>query len=101
MGTVLRPVKGKGYTEVMPEKSILVSNAKIDRDGVGWERKPIWLRQELLGKLKVVSHFEGKTIHQLIDEALGAYVQEKWDNTQARKKMVSAPPLKQEKSVKV
>ncbi len=71
-----------------PEQSIYVSNSKIDKNGVAWIRKPIWLRQDYVNKLKVISHFQGKTTQQLLDSCLGELVTRVWDNTVAREEMV-------------
>jgi len=88
MGAILRPVKRNKDKEIIPEKTVHVSNSKIDREGVAWEKKSTWLRQDYVGKLKVIAHFEGKTFQQLIDEALAGYLKERWDSTTARKKLV-------------
>ena len=71
------------------DKSIIVTNSKIDRDGNGWEKKPFWFRQEYLGKLKALAHFENKSTQKLIDEALGEYIKKNWDNSKMMKKIVS------------
>lgn len=70
------------------EKSIFVSDARIDRAGNEWKRKTIWLRQEHLGKLKVIAHFHGTKSEALIDQALADYVKANYDNSMAMKKMV-------------
>lgn len=71
------------------EKSIYVSNVKVDKEGCGWEKKSFWFRQEYLGKLKAVAHFKNKSIQKIIDEALGDYIEKTWDNTKAMKKIVT------------
>jgi hypothetical protein len=70
------------------EKSIIVSNARIDRAGNEWKRKPLWLRQKHLGKLKVMAHFHGSKLEALIDQALDDYIKAKYDNSMAMKEMV-------------
>lgn len=71
------------------DKSIYVSNVKIDKKGQGWEKKTFWFRQDYLAKLKGVAHFEKKSMQLVIDEAIGDYIKKTWDNTRAMKKMVS------------
>ena len=71
-----------------PEKSIRMTRSKIDRDGTAWSRKVIWCRQEHLGKLKVISHFQGKPIQELIDTSIEEFISRIWDCTIARKKLV-------------
>ena len=73
-----------------PEQSIYVSNSKIDKDGEGWTKQAVWLRQEHCNKLKVIAHFQNKNIEQLIDGALGDFVNRIWDNTMAREKLVES-----------
>jgi hypothetical protein len=71
-----------------PEHSIYVSNSKIDKNGVAWVRKMLWLRQDYVNKLKMIAHFQGKEIEQLIDSSLGELVNRVWDNTIAREELV-------------
>ncbi len=87
---ILRPVEKDKKKKSSPpvDKSICVSDAKIDKQGQAWKRESIWFRQELLGKLKVVSHFEGKAIQQLIDQVLDKFVTEKFENSVAMRKMI-------------
>jgi hypothetical protein len=73
-----------------PEQSIYVSDSKIDKYGEGWTRKTVWLRQEHFNKLKVIAHFQNKNLEQLLDGALGDFVNRIWDNTMAREKLVEA-----------
>ena len=70
------------------EHSIIVSNARIDRAGNEWKRKSVWLRQEHLGKLKVMAHFRDTKVEALLDQALEAYLKTNYDNSMAMKKMV-------------
>lgn len=65
-----------------------VSDAKIDRDGVAWKKKGFWIREEHLGKLKVISHFQKKKTGELIDEAIAQYIRSSWDDSMAIEKMV-------------
>jgi len=53
-----------------------------------WVRRAVWLRQDYMNKLKMIAHFQGKTIEQLIDSSLGELVNRVWDNTMAREEMV-------------
>lgn len=76
--------------EGAPEKSIYVSDSKIDKDGEGWTRKTVWLRQEHFNKLKVIAHFQKKNLEQLLDGALGDFVNRIWDNTMARERLVES-----------
>ena len=43
----------------------------------GWIRATIVLRKDYLSKLKAVSYWDRKKIKEVIDEALGAYLNEK------------------------
>ena len=81
-------VKQDQPAEGAPEKSIYVSDSKIDKDGEAWTRKSVWLRQEHLNKLKVIAHFQNKNMEQLLDGALSDFVNRIWDNTMAREKLV-------------
>lgn len=87
---ILRPVdketQPKAPAEI--EKSVCVSSAKIDKMGQAWKKESVWFRQELLGKLKVVAHFEGKSTEQLMDEALDKYVCDKFESSVAMRKMI-------------
>ena len=83
-------VKMDQPAEGTPERSIYVSNSKIDKDGEGWTRKTVWLRQEHFNKLKVIAHFQNKSLEQLLDGALGDFVNRIWDNTMAREKLLGA-----------
>lgn len=76
--------------EGSPEKSIYVSNSKIDKDGEAWTKQTVWLRQEHCNKLKVIAHFQNKSIEQLLDGALGDFVTRIWDNTMARERLVES-----------
>ena len=44
---------------------------------VGWTRATFVLRKDYLGKLKAVSYWDRKKMKEVIDEALGAYLQGK------------------------
>jgi len=82
--------KSKKKTKDDPnsEKSVYVKDVRIDSGGKTWQRKAVWIREEYLGKLKVLSHFEGKPVQEIIDTAIGFYLTEKWDKTGAMKKLV-------------
>jgi uncharacterized protein YnzC (UPF0291/DUF896 family) len=43
----------------------------------GWTRATFILRKDYLSKLKAVSYWDRKKIKEVIDEALGAYLNEK------------------------
>ncbi|MBN2227072.1 MAG: hypothetical protein JW763_06875 [candidate division Zixibacteria bacterium] len=85
---IIKKSEPKTASPEVGEKSIYISNVKIDRSGEGWSRKAVWIRQEHLGKLKAIAHFEGKEVDELIDVALQAYVSQKWDSSMAVKKLV-------------
>jgi len=70
------------------EKSIIVSDARIDRVGNEWKRKNLWIKQEHLGKLKVMAHFQDTKIEALLDKAIDDYIKKNFDNSMAMKKMV-------------
>ncbi len=71
-----------------PDKSMYISDSKIDRDGVAWKKKGLWIREEHLGKLKVIGHFKQKKTNELVDEAISKYISQSWDNSMAIEKMV-------------
>ena len=87
-------INDKSDEEIL-DNSIYVSNEKVDKTGNSWRKKSFWFRQEHLGKLKVISHFEGKPPEKLIDEALAYYIRDKLDNSPAVKKLVgkSSPKI--------
>ena len=70
------------------ENSIIVSDARIDRAGNEWKRKNLWIKQEHLGKLKVMAHFQETKIEALLDKAINDYLKKNFDNSMAMKKMV-------------
>ena len=78
----------------MLDETIYVSDEKIDRAGVSWKKKSFWFRQEYLGKLKVIAHFEGKSTEQLINSALKEFVKDKMDSSVAVSKLVKKSPGK-------
>jgi hypothetical protein len=89
MGILKRDSGKKGQLENDDsEKSIHVSNVKIDRNGQAWKYKTVWFRQEYLDKLKVMCHFEKKNEQQLIDIALEDFIRRRWNSSSAMKKMV-------------
>jgi len=81
-----RPAKKKNQTEI--DRSVYVSDAKVDREGAGWRKRSFWFRQEHLGKLKVIAHLKGCSAQDLIDEALTEYIHNSFDNSMAMKKAV-------------
>ncbi|MBU0983057.1 MAG: hypothetical protein KKA42_04255 [candidate division Zixibacteria bacterium] len=97
---VLRSAKKRPAGPVVDssDRSVVVSDARIDRNGVGWKRKSYWLRQEHLGKLRALAHFEGMTTETLIDRALGEFLTSNWDNSRAMRRVVSRSMSKPESS---
>lgn len=81
-----RPAKKKDQAEI--DRSVYVSDAKVDRQGAGWKKTSFWFRQEHLGKLKVIAHLKGSSTQDLINEALTEYIQNSFDNSMAMKKAV-------------
>lgn len=71
-----------------PDKSVLVSDAKIDRAGVPWRKKAYWYRQEYISKLTALSHFQDVPVQQLLDDAVGRFIEKNWDNSLALKQTV-------------
>ena len=59
----------------VPERSIYFSDERIDREGNTWKRRSFWFRQEHLGKLKVIAHFQKKKTQVLIDRALRDFIE--------------------------
>jgi hypothetical protein len=89
MGAIIREKNGKQDTQGgVVDNSIYAADVKIDKTGVSWKKKTFWFRQEHLGKLKVIAHFENTTISELIDTALVEFVREKMDSSMAIKKLV-------------
>lgn len=70
------------------DRSIIISDVRIDRTGTEWKRKSLWFRQEHLGKLKVLAHFQDTKIEALLDKAIDDYLKKNFDNSMAMKKMV-------------
>lgn len=70
------------------DKSMYISDSKIDRNGVAWKKKRLWIREEHLGKLKVIGHFKQKKTNELVDKAISQYIAQSWDNSMAIEKMV-------------
>ncbi|MCP4567807.1 MAG: hypothetical protein GY841_09545 [FCB group bacterium] len=81
-------IKQKSGAPEKVEKSIYATNVRIDREGNPWQKKGVWLREEHLGKLKVIAHFEKTTTQNLIDMALGEFIKDKLDNSMAVRKLV-------------
>lgn len=81
--------KKQDNSEVQIDRSVCVSNARIDRNGVEWQKKSLWLRGEYLGKLKVMAHFQDTKMETLVNKALGEYLAKNFDNSMAMKKMVA------------
>ena len=91
MAVIKQPtiVKKDGKPETV-EKSVYTGNVRIDREGKTWQKKGVWLREEHLGKLKVIAHFENSPIDKLIDRALETFVSGKLDNSIAIRKLVTS-----------
>ena len=70
------------------DRSIMVSDARIDSAGTEWKRKHLWLKQEHLGKLKVMAHFQDTKIEALLDKAIEDYLKKNFDNSMAMENMV-------------
>ncbi len=85
---IIDKVKGNSKEDPKSEKSVYVKDVRIDKAGKTWQRKAVWIREEYLGKLKVIAHFEDKPVQEIVDRALGFYLSEKWDKTGAMKKMI-------------
>ncbi len=66
----------------------MVSDARIDRAGNEWKRKNLWVKQEHLGKLKVMAHFQNTKIEALLDKAIEDFLTNNFDNSMAMRKMV-------------
>ncbi len=88
MGIFSKKDDKKAVDPVTLDKSVYVSDARIDRAGNGWKRKSLWIRQEHLGKLKALGHFEGKTVPELLDRALSEFLAKEWDDSRAMKLVV-------------
>ncbi len=90
MGFIKKGQKAKEDSAIAPiDRSVMISNARIDRAGNEWKRKSLWVRQEYLGKLKVMAHFQETKTEALLDRALGEFIQKNFDNSMAMKKMVA------------
>ena len=76
------------------DKSIYVHNVRIDKNGETWQRKAFWIREKHLGKLKVIAHFQGKAMQDVLDTAIESYIKDHWDSTSAMKKLVGKSPGK-------
>lgn len=80
--------KKNGASAQPVDKTICVSDSRIDRAGNAWKQKSLWLRQEHLGKLKVMEHFHETKIEVLIDRALGEYIKKNFEDKMSMEKMV-------------
>ena len=76
------------------DKTIMVSDVRIDRAGTEWKRKNLWVKQEHLGKLKVMAHFQDTKIEALLDKAIDDYIKKNFDNSMAMKTMATPSPAK-------
>ncbi len=88
-----------GQKDEAPAKSVFFSNQRIDKQGRSWKKKSFWIRQEHLGKLKVMAHFKGKDIQVLLDRALKEYIAREYDESAAMKKMVTGADQKKREKV--
>jgi hypothetical protein len=80
--------KKSGESSEQADRSIIVSDARIDRAGNEWKRKNLWVRQEHLGKLKVMAHFQDTKVEALLDKAVELYLRNNFDNSMALKQMI-------------
>lgn len=85
---LLKRDKSKKSESKPVDKSVYASNVRIDKSGVQWKKESYWLKQELLGKLKVVAHFENTTIPKLVHQALEEYVINKFEGSVAIRKLI-------------
>jgi len=75
-------------SEGIADKSVYISDVHIDKNGQTWKKRAVWFRQEHLGKLKVIAHFESTKMQDLIDQALEEFVTKKLENSVAIRKLV-------------
>ena len=80
--------KKKDQDASVPDKSLYFSNERIDRDGNTWKHQGFWFRQEHLGKLKVIAHFQKKKTQVLIDRAVQEFIERNWEETGVVQEMV-------------
>ncbi len=71
------------------DKTIYGGDVKIGKDGVQWEKKSFWITTEQLNKLKVISHFDNKSVDKIVNKILKEYTEKKLANSMAIKKLVS------------
>lgn len=89
MGVIKREqVTPSNQADEKPEKSLYVSDERIDRKGNAWKKQTVFIRNEHLGKIKVIAHFQKKTIQDIIDIALKEYFQKHFDNSEAMQEMI-------------
>ncbi len=91
---IISKLKEKRKGDDPDEKSIYVQDVRIDKKGVSWQRKALWIREEHLGKLKVIAHFGDKSLQDVLDCAIGTYIEEHWSKTGALEKLVKESPTK-------
>jgi len=90
MGFVKKGRKAKEDSALAQiDGSVIVSRARIDRAGNEWQRKSFWVRQEHLGKLRVLAHFRETKTEVLLDRALNEFISRNFDNSMAIKRMAA------------
>ena len=75
--------------EQVESQTIVFKGDKVDRRGEAWAKSDVWLRKDYLNKLKVIAHFEGVSIGELINRALGEFVAHTYDKSRSLKKLVT------------
>ena len=63
-------------TELTSERGLIMVTGNTSERGLkdGWTRDTLILRKEYLEKIRALSYWERRTIKEVIDEALGAYL---------------------------
>lgn len=71
-----------------PEKSLYISDERVDREGNAWKKQTVFIRNEHLGKMKVMGHFKKKSVQDIIDSALNEYFKKHFDDSAAMQEMI-------------
>ncbi|MEZ5358822.1 MAG: hypothetical protein R3F48_08300 [Candidatus Zixiibacteriota bacterium] len=89
MGVLKREqVMPQKQTEQKPDKSLYISDERVDREGHAWKKQSIFIRNEHLGKMKVMSHFSKKSVQDIVDSALADYLKNHFDDSAAMQEMI-------------